>query len=65
MFKLWKKFQKLKKFVDGYKTYITAVGVAILAVLQYLGYTIDPWIWKLLGALGLGSIRSAWKKLEK
>jgi len=71
MLKLWDKLkklreviQKLREFFAGQKTYITAIAIAVFAVLQYFGYDIDPWIWELLGALGLGFLRAAWKKLE-
>ena len=63
MITLWQKFKDLKKFLEGKKTYITAIAVVILTLANLSGYTVDPWIWKLLGAIGMGSIRAAWKKI--
>ena len=63
MITLWQKFKELKKFLEGKKTYITATAVAVLAVANLFGYSVAPWMWKLLGAIGLGSIRAAWNKI--
>ena len=63
MITLWQKFKDLKKFLKGKKTYITAVAVAALALANFFGYQVPPWAWKLLGAVGLGSIRAAWNKI--
>jgi len=61
---MFKAIGKIRSFIDGYKTYITAIGVAVVAGCQAYGIQIDPWVWSLLAAVGLGSIRSAAKKLE-
>jgi hypothetical protein len=53
---------KLLAFIDGKKTYITAALIAIGAGATALGYVIPEWVWALLGAIGLGSVRAAIKK---
>ena len=49
----------LVAFLDGKKTYITALVAAGLAVAQALGYPIPEWVYALLGAAGLASLRVA------
>ena len=44
---------------SGKKTYIVALVAGISAVATALGYPIPEWVWPLLGALGLGSVRAA------
>ena len=56
---------KLIKFLDGKKVYIVAILTGICVTLQQLGITIPPYVYELLGLLGLGAIRSTLKKLEK
>lgn len=56
---------ELRKWLAGKKTYITAVLVGIFAGLHVYGVEIPPWIWPVLSAMGLGSVRAAIKKLEK
>jgi len=43
----------------GYRTYIIAVVVGIIAALQYAGITVPEYVYTLLGAFGLGFLRSA------
>ena len=57
-------FSKIWEFVDGYKTQIVAVFVGVGAALTMAGIDIPEYIWPLLGALGLGAIRDAVRKLE-
>jgi hypothetical protein len=45
--------------LDGYKTYIVAVLIGALAILQALGYQVPESVWLLLNALGLGAVRDA------
>ena len=45
--------------MKGKKTYIVAVLAAAGAVAQVLGYHIPEFVWPLLGAAGLGAVRSA------
>ena len=57
-------FGKLWQLIDGYKTQIIALLVGVGAVLTQLGVDIPPVVWPLLGALGLGAVRDAVRKLE-
>lgn len=43
----------------GKKTYIVAVLSAAAAAAAALGYPIPEYVWPLLGAAGLGAVRSA------
>ena len=45
--------------LSGKKTYIVAVLAALGAAATALGYPIPEYVWALLGAAGLGSVRSA------
>jgi len=54
--------QKFLAFIDGKKTYIIAIGVGICAGLQAAGIDVPEYVYILLGALGLGAIKSAVKK---
>lgn len=51
--------EKLEKALSGKKTYIVAVLVAAGSAAKVLGYDIPEWIFPILGALGLGAVRSA------
>ena len=53
---------KIGELLKGKKTYLVAVGIGICAALQSLGITIPPLVWPILGALGLGAIRSGINK---
>lgn len=46
-------------FLEGKKTYIVALVAAVVAAAQALGYVIPDWVFPLLGALGLGTMRQA------
>lgn len=48
-------------FFDGKKSYIVAALTGAAAVAQALGYVIPEWVWPVLGALGLGAVRSSIK----
>jgi len=52
----------LLEAIDGKKTYIVAALIAAGAGAQALGYVIPEWVWSLLGAAGLGAVRSALDK---
>lgn len=56
--------KQIMKFIDGYKTKIVAVGVAVAGIMQAFGVPIPEVVWVLLSAAGLGAIRSAIKKVE-
>lgn len=47
------------KILKGKKTYATAAVAAALAFASALGYPIPEWIYALLGALGLATLRAA------
>ena len=53
--------EQLLKFLDGKKTYIIAILAGVAATLQVLGIEIPPYVWTILGALGLGAVRDAIK----
>jgi hypothetical protein len=43
----------------GKKTYIVAALAALSAGAEALGYPVPAWLWPLLGAAGLTTVRSA------
>ena len=56
--------EKLNSLLDGRKTYIVALITGGLGIWISLGTTTNPhtipeFVWVILGAAGLGSIRSA------
>ena len=57
--------EKLGKFLQGKKTYVIAVLIGVGAILTQLGVSIPDIIWPILGALGLGAVRSALNKMNK
>jgi hypothetical protein len=60
-----KALRKLREFLAGKKTYISAITFGLLAGLRYYGVEIPVFVWPLLTAVGLGSVRAALKKGEK
>lgn len=44
-------------FLKGYRTYIIAGVIGVLAVVTALDYEIPAWVWVALNALGLGTLR--------
>jgi len=46
-------------FLNGKKTYISAVVVALTAGAQALGYVVPDWVYAVEAAAGLGAIRVA------
>lgn len=50
---------KVETSLNGKKTFICALLIGIVATLKYLGIEIPEYILPLLGALGLGAVRSA------
>ena len=46
------------QFLNGKKTYIVALATAALAFAQAMGYPIPEWVYGVLGALGLGTLRA-------
>ena len=52
-------------FLDGKKTYIAAIVAAMLAGAQALGYDVPQWVYAILGAFGIGSLRAAVGKVKQ
>lgn len=50
---------KIMAFLDGKKTFIVAVIAGLLAGWQALGHPVPDFVYAILGALGLGAVRSA------
>lgn len=48
-------------FLEGKKTYIIAFVTFALAGVQALGYVVPDYVYGVLGALGLGSLRAGVK----
>lgn len=49
-------------FLRGKKTYLVAASAVALAALTAGGVAIPAWVYPLIGALGLGSLRAGVKK---
>ena len=56
--------EKIGKFLQGKKTYLVVVLAIVGIILQEKGIVIPDYVWKILAALGLGAIRSAFNKLN-
>lgn len=56
--------EKLGNALQGKKTYIVALLIAAGAGAMSLGVVIPDIVWPILGALGLGAVRSALDKLK-
>lgn len=56
---------KLINFLKGKKTYIISFVVAVLAGLTYYGIVIPEYVWMILAAAGLGTIRDSIAKLKE
>ena len=54
--------EKIGKFLQGKKTYIVAILIGIFAAAQSMGYVIPEYVFAILGALGLGAVRSGIEK---
>ena len=55
---------KLFELLDGKKSYIVALIVAVLAVLVAFGIAVPPWVYQILLAFGIVAGKSALKKAE-
>jgi len=55
---------KINNWLQGKKTYIIVGLVIVGVILTVIGIVIPPAIWIVLGALGLGAIRSAVEKIS-
>ena len=47
--------------LKGKKTYITALVIGVIAAAESLGYVIPEFVYPMLGALGLGTLRHGMK----
>ena len=56
--------EKLGKLLQGKKTYVIVALTFIGAGLQAVGVEIPTFVWTLLGAMGLGAIRSGINKTK-
>ena len=56
--------EKLLELVKGKKTYIVAIAIVVLGLLQGLDIFIMPdWSWPILAAVGLSTLRSGINKV--
>ena len=55
------KMNKILEFLKGKKTYINALLIGACAAAQALGYPIPEWVYGILGALGLVTLRAGIK----
>jgi hypothetical protein len=51
--------QKALEFLRGKKTYFVALVIGALAGAQYMGLIIPEYVWVIIGACGLGTLRAA------
>ena len=56
---------KIEAFLNGRKTYLVAIIGGILGLLQAIGHPTPDYVYIILGALGLGAVRSAIGTTEK
>jgi len=54
--------EKIGNFLQGKKTYIVAILIGVAVALQSAGIVIPEYVYAILGAFGLGAIRSAVEK---
>lgn len=58
--------EKMLKLLRGKKTYIIGVVIALLGVLEGTGvFTIPEYVWPILIAAGLGTMRSGISDISK
>ena len=59
-------FEKQQKKLEGKKTFIIAIVICVLGILEAFEYWSAPeWIWPILGAMGLGFLRSGVNSVKK
>ena len=51
--------EKIGAWLQGRKTYITAVFIGVGAALEYLGIGVPQWVILLLASCGFAAVRSA------
>lgn len=57
--------QSVLTFLDGKKTYITAAVTAVIAFIQAMGYPVPEYVYALLAAFGITTLRAAVAKTER
>lgn len=57
--------EKLGKMLQGRKSYIVAVLIAVFQILELQGIVVPEYVYTLLGAAGLAAVRSGIEKLKK
>ena len=62
MAKVLKKLDAFQRFVDGYKTYITAGVILAVGILEDNGIRIPVYVWSALAAAGLSFLRMGVEK---
>lgn len=53
--------ENIIKFLEGKRTYLIAILAGVLGLIQSFGVVIPEYIYVILGALGLGTLRAAVK----
>ena len=53
---------KIMEWLSGKKTYIVVILIGVVASAQAYGIVIPEYVWGILGALGLGAVRSGISK---
>jgi hypothetical protein len=51
--------QKVVEFLRGKKTYIVALTAAVMAFAQSMGWPVPEYVYVILGACGLTTVRAA------
>lgn len=49
---------KIEAFLSGKKTYIISMLIGGLGIWMSMGHVVPEYVWALLGAAGLGAVRS-------
>lgn len=57
-------FEKLKTWIDGNKTYLTAIATGVIAFLLMIGVEVPEYVYAILSAFGVYAVRSAISKTE-
>lgn len=54
------------EFLKGKKTYIIAIAIVVLGILQGYGiFAVPEWVWPIIGGLGLGTLRAGVNKIAE
>jgi len=55
----------IARWLDGKRSYLTAAVILLCGILDAYGVEIPDYVWAALGALGLGFLRAAVRKVER